>query len=70
MDKMGVLVAGAYGRMGREVVKAVVAQEDLKLVGAVDQAGGGEDIGRSWLSDLGIEVETDLTTVLKKRRPQ
>lgn len=68
MDKMGVLVVGAYGRMGREVVKAVVAQEDLKLVGAVDQAGGGEDIGQvCGLGDLGIEVETDLTTVLKKK---
>ncbi|NLC52647.1 MAG: 4-hydroxy-tetrahydrodipicolinate reductase [Firmicutes bacterium] len=68
MDKMGVLVAGAYGRMGREVVKAVVAQEDLQLAGVVDQAGAGEDIGQvCGFGDLGIKIETDLPTALKKR---
>lgn len=68
MDKIGVLVSGAYGRMGREVVKAVVAQEDMQLVGAVDQAGEGEEIGQACgLGDLGIKVEADLTAALKKR---
>ena len=61
MDKIGVLVAGAYGRMGREVVKAVVAQDDLELVGAVDQVGAGEDIGQvCGLGDLGIKSKPTL----------
>ncbi|HHW13272.1 MAG TPA: 4-hydroxy-tetrahydrodipicolinate reductase [Firmicutes bacterium] len=66
MDKIGVLVAGACGRMGREVVKAVVAQDDLQLVGAVDQVGAGEDIGQvCGLGELGIAVETDLAAALR-----
>lgn len=70
MDKIRVLVAGAYGRMGREVVKAVVAQDDLELVAAVDRAGGGEDIGEvCGLGHLGLPVETDLTAGLKNTAP-
>lgn len=70
MDKIRVLVNGAYGRMGREVVKAVVAQEDLELVGAVDKVGGGQDIGQiCGLGVLGLTVETDLTVVLGNTAP-
>lgn len=65
MDKIGVLVTGAYGRMGREVVKAVVAQEDLKLVGAVDKAGAGKEIGQvCGLGDLGLKIEPNLVAAL------
>ena len=31
-----VVVAGALGRMGAEVIKAVVGAEDCSLVGAID----------------------------------
>ncbi len=66
MEKVKVIVAGAYGRMGREVVKAVVAQDDLELVGAVDKMGAGQEIGQvCGLGDLGIKVETDLTTACR-----
>ncbi len=40
-----VVVLGADGRMGREVVKAVLREEDLSLVGAIDTRNHGEDIG-------------------------
>ncbi len=40
-----VIVAGAAGRMGCEVVKAVLGENDLSLVGAVDITNHGEDIG-------------------------
>ena len=40
-----VLVSGAAGRMGREVVKAVVADPETELVGAVDRALSGQDAG-------------------------
>jgi 4-hydroxy-tetrahydrodipicolinate reductase len=36
MSKIKVLVNGAAGKMGREVIKAVSAENDLELVGAVD----------------------------------
>jgi len=36
MEKTRVIVVGANGRMGREVVKAVAREGDLQLVGGVD----------------------------------
>ena len=46
MSEIRVLVTGAAGRMGSQVVRAVVATDDLKLVGAVDRTRAGEDAGR------------------------
>jgi 4-hydroxy-tetrahydrodipicolinate reductase len=46
MGEIGVLVVGAAGRMGREVMRAVAQADDMKLVGAVDRARVGEDAGR------------------------
>jgi 4-hydroxy-tetrahydrodipicolinate reductase len=42
-----VVVAGALGRMGAEVVKAVLAAPDCRLVGAIDTTPGleGTDVG-------------------------
>ena len=37
-----VVVAGALGRMGAEVVKAVLAAPDTTLVGAIDTTAGTE----------------------------
>ncbi len=48
-----VVVAGALGRMGAEVVKAVAGAPDCTLAGAIDTTPGreGEDVG----SALGLE---------------
>lgn len=45
--KVPVVVNGACGKMGREVVKAVAQAEDMTLVGAIDKnpAHLGQDIG-------------------------
>jgi 4-hydroxy-tetrahydrodipicolinate reductase len=54
-----VVVAGALGRMGAEVVKAVMAAPDCTLVAAIDNTPGmeGEDVGLA----LGIgELEVAL----------
>lgn len=40
-----VLVCGAYGKMGRAVLKAVQEDKDLALVGAVDVMSAGDDVG-------------------------
>ena len=45
MTTIKVVVNGAAGKMGREVVKAVTQAADLTLVGACDQADAGEDAG-------------------------
>ncbi len=61
-----VLVVGACGKMGREVVKAVSRQENMILVGAVDLVNEGADIGSIVLNkEVGIKVQTDLTSAIK-----
>lgn len=58
-----VLVAGALGRMGAEVVRAVLGAADCRLVGAVDTTPGsaGDDLGeRLGLGTLDLAVSPDL----------
>ena len=55
-----VVVAGALGKMGAEVVKAVQAAPDCTLVGAIDTTPGAE--GRDVGLELGLgELEVALT---------
>jgi 4-hydroxy-tetrahydrodipicolinate reductase len=42
MERIKVLVHGAVGRVGQEVVKAVCQEPEMKLVGAVDIKAAGE----------------------------
>jgi 4-hydroxy-tetrahydrodipicolinate reductase len=66
-----VMVCGAYGKMGHEVMKAVHADEQLTLVGAVDVRSGFDDIGDLIGSDkMGIIVGNDLRTVILEAKPQ
>lgn len=55
-----VLVNGALGRMGRTVVNAVNADDELELVGAVDIIEGEVE---------GMKIETNLDAALKKYSP-
>jgi 4-hydroxy-tetrahydrodipicolinate reductase len=58
-----VVVAGALGRMGAEVVKAVRDASDCTLVGAIDTSPGreGEDVGLALgLGDLEVAITADL----------
>ncbi|MDR3348778.1 MAG: 4-hydroxy-tetrahydrodipicolinate reductase [Acidaminococcales bacterium] len=59
-----VLVNGALGRMGREVMKAVSAQEDMRLAGAVDVAASGESVADVINVKSAVNVEKDLGTAL------
>ncbi len=60
-----VIVSGALGKMGREIVKVVVQAQDLELVGAVSRTSGGEDVGeRLGLGHLGIPISTNLQETL------
>ena len=57
-----VVVAGALGRMGAEVIKAVVGAEDCSLVGAIDNTPGkeGADVGLELgLGELEVAVTAD-----------
>lgn len=62
-----VVVNGAAGKMGREVVKAVAAANDMTLVGAVDRHPDiqGQDIGEiAGCGALEVPVVNDLQATL------
>lgn len=62
-----VVVNGAAGKMGKEVIKAVTASEDMMLVGAVDQnpAVLGQDVGEvAGCGAIEIPIVNDLQSVL------
>ncbi len=66
-----VMVVGAAGKMGREVVKAVAGAPDLELVAAVDQGRTGEDAGEvAGLGKIEIPLRDDLEEALAAVRPQ
>lgn len=61
MKKIRVFVSGAGGKMGKEVVRTVLNQEDMQLVGASDARQQGKDIGDILGSaPLGIEISGPL----------
>lgn len=63
-----VIVTGAYGKMGREVLKAVHNDPDLILVAAVDVKSGddvGEVIG---IGKLGITIQDDLEKAIAESK--
>ena len=60
---IAVVVAGALGRMGAEVIRAVVAADDCRLVGAVDTTPGreGDDVDLALgLGELEVAITADL----------
>ncbi len=62
-----VVVAGALGRMGAEVVKAVLAAPDCTLAGAIDTTPGheGEDVGLALgLGELEVALSADFEGTL------
>lgn len=66
MEKIKIIVNGACGKMGREVVKAVCKESDMDLVGAVDKTCISEDIGSiAGIEKRGIVVTNDLALAIK-----
>jgi len=66
-----VLVSGAGGRMGREVVKAVHSADDMELVGAVDPFFAGQDAGElAGLGRLDIAVAGETESAIQASRPE
>lgn len=66
-SKIPVVVNGAAGKMGREVIKAVAQSTDMALVGAIDHnpAIQGQDIGDiAGCGPLEIPVMNDLEATL------
>lgn len=65
-----VVVAGAYGKMGREVLKTVWQAEDTELVGALDIYGAGQDVGPLMgIGEIGLSLRDDPEKALQDLRP-
>ncbi|MDI3256272.1 MAG: 4-hydroxy-tetrahydrodipicolinate reductase [Kyrpidia sp.] len=64
-----VVVAGAAGKMGREVIRAVVREPGLRLVGAVGTQPRADAGTVAGIGEMGIPVSADLRETLIAARP-
>ncbi len=65
-----VLVSGACGKMGKEVVKAINEAADMELVGAVDIINIGQDIGKiAFGQENGIQITNNLKESTEFAKP-
>jgi 4-hydroxy-tetrahydrodipicolinate reductase len=64
---MKIAIAGSSGRMGRMLIEAVLASDDLQLHGALDVAGCpalGQDAGAFLGRTTGVAISADLDATL------
>ena len=63
MDKPGIVVAGASGRMGQMLIRLIAEGDQARLAGAVDRPGSpwiGRDVGEAMGgAALGVTVTDD-----------
>ena len=71
MSQIRVLVNGAAGRMGREVVRAVSGEGDMTVAAAVDRRRVGEDAGRvSGIDPLSVLITDSLSDAIAEASPE
>ena len=72
MSDIGVIIAGAAGRVGRALIAAVLSEPGLALAGAVEAPGHpalGQDAGGlAGIAGLGLTVTSDLPALLAPGR--
>ncbi len=65
-----VMVNGAGGKMGREVVKAVHADSELIMIGGIDPSKAGQDVGTvAGIEPLHITMAETIDEVLSDNKP-
>ena len=71
-SSVNVVIVGALGRMGSQAVGAVLAADGLELVGAVARRQAGEDVALATggQAPCGVEIQTNLASVLADRKPE
>lgn len=69
MSVIRVLVSGAFGRMGRFVVRAVAGAKDLELVAAVDPAGVGHPVSEVLGAPSDLRITGHLAAALEESAP-
>ena len=71
MECIKVFVSGAAGKMGREVVRAILADKELCLVGAADTKLHGTDAGQlAGVDSVGVEISEMSADCLKESGAQ
>lgn len=71
MKKIKVLVSGACGKMGKETIKAISQEASLELVGAVDLACTGQNIGDlCHLPKINLPIQEDLASAIKASKAE
>ncbi len=66
-----VLVCGASGRMGKEVIRTVCGNPDFELVGGVDVKNIGADLTENaGLEPCGKVIESDLAQAITNNHPE
>jgi 4-hydroxy-tetrahydrodipicolinate reductase len=69
-ERIKIAVAGASGRMGREVIRMVLEDDQLQLVAAIARSAGPVDAGSLvGKPGIGIMVVSDLSAALDAARP-
>lgn len=69
-QKIKVVVTGACGKVGREIIRGILKTDDLQLVGAVDLKDHGLDVGvMVGLEPYGVPITGDLERVLSTSHP-
>ncbi|HWR28362.1 MAG TPA: 4-hydroxy-tetrahydrodipicolinate reductase [Negativicutes bacterium] len=66
-----VMVSGANGRMGREVLGALSRDSECEIVATVDLKAAWEDVGEILgLGKSGVKIEADLEAAIISHKPQ
>jgi 4-hydroxy-tetrahydrodipicolinate reductase len=66
---ISVILVGAAGRMGREVVKAVHSDSQTELVAAVGKSSAGRDAGEvAGIGSIGLPIGADLAVAIADSR--
>lgn len=65
-----IALAGASGKMGLEVVRALHGVDDIRLAAAVSRTGAGEDVGAlAGIGPIGVPLGRDLAAALDDAQP-
>ena len=70
MKKIKVVVTGASGRMGQTIIKKVLGDKNLKLIGALEVSGHkniGQDLGKILKTKkIGIKISDNIIELFAK----
>ena len=67
MSPINVVVHGALGKVGKEIVKGAVADPETKLVGAVDIKAAGDRLTEG---NVTVPLSTNLEEIIDKTHPE